>query len=167
MCTRLGSLLVLGLRLSACSTTPEATAQKTPGQSGLQAQASTTPTATFSTSSAWDSGFGGVVTLRNPTAAIKGWTLKFRFNGNAALTGTPWGAGGAVSKDSTGLYAITPNTWGGDTIPAGGAVTVSYDGTGTFSGVNTCTLNGNPCDGTTPPQTPPLPRSASRPARRA
>ncbi|SMB79234.1 chitinase [Deinococcus hopiensis] len=153
MRTRLGSILALGLLLSACG--QENTAQVSSTRSGgsaLQAQASTTPTATFSTSSAWDSGFGGVITLRNPTAtAIKGWTLKFRFNGNAALTGTPWGAGGAVSKDSTGLYAITPNTWGGDTIPAGGAVTVSYDGTGTFSGVNTCTLNGNPCDGTTPP----------------
>ncbi|SMB95073.1 glycosyl hydrolase family 18 protein [Deinococcus hopiensis] len=151
--SHLGLVLSAGLLLAACNgTTPNVTTQKSADSSTLQAQASTTPTATFSTSSAWDSGFGGVITLRNPTAtAIKGWTLKFRFNGNAALTGTPWGAGGAVSKDSTGLYAITPNTWGGDTIPAGGAVTVSYDGTGTFSGVNTCTLNGNPCDGTTPP----------------
>ena len=149
MRTRSGWMLVLGLLLSACSQEPSVSPASTTAGSSLQAQA-TTPTATFSTTSAWDSGFNGRITLTNPTAAaIKGWTLKFKFNGNATISGGVWGAGGSVSRASDGTYTILPNTWGGDTIPAGGSITVDYGGSGTYGGVNTCTLNGAPCDGAT------------------
>ncbi|MFC4638191.1 glycosyl hydrolase family 18 protein [Deinococcus hohokamensis] len=124
----------------------------------MSRQAAGAPTATFSTSSSWDSGFNGVITLKNPgAAAVKGWTLTFKLAGNATITGGVWGAGGAVSRASDGSYTVTPNSWGGDTIPAGGSVTVQYGGSGTFSGVTGCILNGQPCDGGTAPgdTTPP------------
>lgn len=139
-------LLLVTLSLVACS---QDSAQLQTQANGLSA--------TFGTSSKWDSGFNGVITLSNATGAvIKGWTLKFKFNGNAAVSGTPWGAGGAATKSADGFWTVTPNAWGGDTVPANGSVTVSYDGTGTFSGVNSCTLNGASCDagGTAPPPAP-------------
>ncbi|WP_052303283.1 cellulose binding domain-containing protein [Deinococcus maricopensis] len=149
--------LTLALTLAACAQSPG-----TPGTSALHAQA-TSATATFSTSSSWDGGFNGVITLSNPTSTpLTTWTLKFKFNG-AASTTSVWGAGGSVTTASDGTVTITPNTWGGSTIPANGSVTVNYGGSGTYSGVNTCTLNGAPCSGgTTPPRagTPPRPPSA-------
>ncbi|MBZ9713579.1 glycosyl hydrolase family 18 protein [Deinococcus multiflagellatus] len=144
---RITALLALTLALGACGREGPA------AQSGprLQAQA-TGPSATFDSTGAWDSGFSGRITLSNPgPTAIQGWTLKFKFNGNAAAGASVWGAGGSISKDSSGLYTITPNTWGGATIPAGGSVVINYDGTGQLTGVNTCTLNGAGCSGTTTP----------------
>ncbi|MBZ9711951.1 chitinase [Deinococcus multiflagellatus] len=148
---RVAALVSLALVLGACgSQTPQVAGR----QPVLQAQA-TGPTATFDSTGAWDTGFTGRITLRNPgTTPITGWTLKFKFNGNAAAGASVWGAGGSISKDSSGLYTITPNSWGGATIPAGGSVTIGYDGTGQLTGVNTCTLNGTSCaGGTTPPPT--------------
>ena len=140
------TLALLTLSLAACSRSD------TTGTTQLTTQSTTSPTATFTTSSQWDSGFNGVITLRNPTSApIKPWTLKFKLNGNASITGGVWGAGGSVTRNADGSYTILPNTWGGDTIPAGGTVTVNYGGSGAFSGVNSCTLNNQPCDGTTTP----------------
>lgn len=146
-------LLTLALVLAACDgQAPPAAQTGTPTAASLGAQAVSGPTATFNATSQWDTGFSGRITLSNPgTAAIQGWTLKFKFNGNAAAGSSVWGAGGGISKDSSGLYTVTPNTWGGATIPAGGSVVVNYDGSGTLSGVNTCTLNGAACSGTTTP----------------
>ncbi|MFC6663273.1 Ig-like domain-containing protein [Deinococcus multiflagellatus] len=153
---RIRSLLVLtaSLALAACSQLPGPSAPAAQSGPRLQAQA-TGPSATFDSTGAWDSGFSGRITLSNPgPTAIQGWTLKFKFNGNAAAGASVWGAGGSISKDSSGLYTITPNTWGGATIPAGGSVVINYDGTGQLTGVNTCTLNGASCSGgTTPPPT--------------
>ncbi|WP_369409098.1 cellulose binding domain-containing protein [Deinococcus arboris] len=143
-------LLTALLALAACSQTPD------PGVTGaqdslLQVQA-TGPTATFDSTGTWDTGFTGRITLTNPgPSAITGWTLKFKFNGNAAAGSSAWGAGGSITRDSSGLYTITPNAWGGATIPAGGSVTIGYDGAGQLTGVNTCTLNGASCAGTTTP----------------
>ncbi|WP_328774761.1 cellulose binding domain-containing protein [Deinococcus aquaedulcis] len=145
-------LLTALLALAACSQVPNPGVPQAT-RPALQAQA-TGLTATFDSTGAWDTGFTGRITLRNPgTTAITGWTLKFKFNGNAAAGASVWGAGGSIAKDSTGLYTITPNSWGGATIPAGGSVTIGYDGTGQLSGVNTCTLNGASCSGTTTPPT--------------
>ncbi|PTA68543.1 cellulose binding domain-containing protein [Deinococcus arcticus] len=144
-------LLTALLSLAACSQGPEPGSPQTT-RSALQGQA-TGLTATFDSTGAWDTGFTGRITLRNPgPSAIQGWTLKFKFNGTAAAGSSVWGAGGAISRDSSGLYTVTPNSWGGATIPAGGSVTIGYDGSGQLSGVNTCTLNGASCSGTvTPP----------------
>ncbi|MVN89455.1 chitinase [Deinococcus sp. HMF7620] len=140
------ALVSVTLLLGSCGTQAPVAHQAT-----LQAQA-TGPTATFDSTGTWDTGFTGRITLTNPgPSAITSWTLKFKFNGNAAAGSSAWGAGGSITKDSSGLYTITPNAWGGATIPAGGSVTVGYDGSGQLTGVNTCTLNGASCAGTTTP----------------
>ncbi|PTA66356.1 cellulose binding domain-containing protein, partial [Deinococcus arcticus] len=141
---RLTALLALSLALGACGRESPTTLGSA---ATLQGQA-TGLTATFDSTGAWDTGFTGRITLRNPgPSAIQGWTLKFKFNGTAAAGSSVWGAGGAISRDSSGLYTVTPNSWGGATIPAGGSVTIGYDGSGQLSGVNTCTLNGASCSG--------------------
>ena len=92
-------LLAAALSLAACS---QNSAPLQPQANGLSA--------TFGTSSKWDSGFNGFITLSNATGApVKGWTLTFKFNGNAGLTGTPWGAGGAATKSADGFWTVTPN----------------------------------------------------------
>ncbi|MFC5597121.1 glycosyl hydrolase family 18 protein [Deinococcus cellulosilyticus] len=121
--------------------------------------------ATFTTSSAWDGGFNGVITLKNTgDTAVSTWSLNFKFNGNAGLSGTPWGAGGNAVKNADGSYTITPNTWGGGNIPAGGSVTVSYGGTGVFSGVTACTISGASCSGTPGDTTAPTVSATVAPA---
>ena len=83
-------LLLVTLALAACN---QNSVPLQPQANGLSA--------TFGTSSKWDSGFSGLITLKNSNAGtVKGWTLKFKFNGNATITGTPWGAGGAVNRSS-------------------------------------------------------------------
>ncbi|WP_245618246.1 Ig-like domain-containing protein [Deinococcus misasensis] len=140
------SLLLLTLGLAACS---QSELQSQVPSAVLNKQA-TGLTAMFSTSSTWDGGFNGLITLtNNTTSAVSTWTLNFKFNGNAGLSGTPWGAGGNAVKNADGSYTITPNSWGGNNIPAGGSVTVSYSGTGTFSGVTACTINNQSCSGGT------------------
>lgn len=137
-------ILLLTATLAACSQADLNSLTQSP----TLTQQATGLTATFSTSSVWDGGFNGVITLtNNTTAAVTSWSLNFKFNGNAGLSGTPWGAGGNAVKNADGSYTITPNTWGGNNIPAGGSVTVSYSGTGTYSGVTACTINGASCAG--------------------
>ncbi|GGJ18646.1 Ig-like domain-containing protein [Deinococcus roseus] len=144
------ALLLVTLGLAACSQSDFQTSTQT----ARVTQQATGLTAVFTTSSIWDGGFNGVITLtNNTTAAVTNWTLNFKFNGTGGLSGTPWGAGGNAVKNADGSYTVTPNTWGGGNIPAGGSVTVSYSGTGAFSGVNTCTINGASCDGTPPTDT--------------
>ncbi|GGJ18661.1 glycosyl hydrolase family 18 protein [Deinococcus roseus] len=143
------SLLITGLLVMGAVTFVACSSETTPlAQTAKVTQQATGLTAVFTTSSAWDSGFNGVITLTNNTAAaVTNWTLNFKFNGTANISGAPWGAGGSATKNADGSYTILPNTWGGGNIPAGGSVTVSYGGTGVFSGVNTCTINGASCAG--------------------
>ncbi|WP_084571251.1 glycosyl hydrolase family 18 protein [Deinococcus misasensis] len=144
------SFLITSLLLMGAVTFVGCSSDTTPVQSAKFTQQATGLTATFSTSSAWDGGFNGLITLtNNTTSAVSTWTLNFKFNGNAGLSGTPWGAGGNAVKNADGSYTITPNSWGGNNIPAGGSVTVSYSGTGAFSGVTACTINNQSCSGGT------------------
>ncbi|WP_051963386.1 Ig-like domain-containing protein [Deinococcus misasensis] len=155
------TLLLLTLGLAACS---QSELQSQVPSAVLNKQA-TGLTATFSTSSTWDGGFNGLITLtNNTTSAVSTWTLNFKFNGNAGLSGTPWGAGGNAVKNADGSYTITPNSWGGNNIPAGGSVTVSYSGTGAFSGVTACTINGQSCAGAPSDTTAPTVSATVSPA---
>ena len=135
---------------------PQPTPQPTPAPGGVSA--------TFGTSSTWAGGFNGTVTLKNNgTAPINGWTLNFKLSGDARASGA-WGAAGNVSTASDGTVTVTPNTWGGATIPAGGSVSIGYGGSGTFSGVTGCTLNGVACAGSAPAPAPqPAPTPAPQP----
>jgi chitinase len=105
-------------------------------------------TATFVQASSWGGGFSINVTLKNTTSsAISDWALNFKFNGSAAVSGTPWGAGGSATKNSDGSWTVLPNTWGGNNVPANGSVTVTFEGTGTYGGTSTCSINGYSCSG--------------------
>ncbi|WNG38915.1 hypothetical protein F0U61_38550 [Archangium violaceum] len=109
-------------------------------------------TATLNAGSSWEGGFNGVVTIKNTTSSqISDWALTVKFNGNAAISGSPWGAGGSATRGSDGSWTLLPNTWGGNIVPAHGSVTVTFSGTGTYSGVSSCTINGYACDGSQPP----------------
>lgn len=113
--------------------------------------------ATLGVGSIWEGGFNGLITITNTTSSpITDWEVKFKFNGNASISGAPWGAGGSATL-ANGTWTILPNSWGGNNVPANGSVTVTYGGTGIFSGVNTCTVNGYSCSGSTQPgdTTPP------------
>ncbi|GEM44916.1 glycosyl hydrolase family 18 protein [Deinococcus cellulosilyticus] len=144
------SLLITGLLVMGAVTFVGCSSDTAPVQQNLQvSQQAAVLSATFTTSSAWDSGFNGVITLKNTgDTAVSTWSLNFKFNGNAGISGAPWGAGGNAVKNADGSYTITPNSWGGGNIPAGGSVTVSYSGTGVFSGVTACTISGQSCSGT-------------------
>ncbi|ATB30773.1 glycosyl hydrolase family 18 protein [Melittangium boletus] len=109
-------------------------------------------TATFAQASSWSGGFSAVITIKNTTAsAINDWSLNFKFNGTAAISGTPWGAAGSASKGADGSWTVLPNSWGGNVVPANGSVTVTFEGSGAFSGVGTCNINGYSCAGGPPP----------------
>ena len=108
--------------------------------------------ATFVTSSTWSGGFNEVITIQNTTASqVTDWSIAFKFNGTAAVSGTPWGAGGSASKASDGTWTLLPNTWGGNVVPANGSITVTFEGSGIFSGTSTCAINGYSCAGSTAP----------------
>ncbi|QRK08297.1 cellulose binding domain-containing protein [Archangium violaceum] len=108
-------------------------------------------TATLNASSSWEGGFNGVVTIKNTTSSpITDWAVTLKFNGNAAISGSPWGAGGSATRGSDGSWTLLPNTWGGNVVPANGSVTVTFSGTGTYTGVSSCTINGYACDGSQP-----------------
>jgi cellulose 1,4-beta-cellobiosidase len=95
---------------------------------------------------AWEggNGFGANVTIRNLGAAINGWELEFTFPGNQQVSNgwiAQWSqAGQAVSAVNESWSAL---------IPAGGSLTLGFNGT--FSGSNqnpqTFFLNGVQCTG--------------------
>jgi chitinase len=151
------SLLSVGLLGLVASCAGEELSEPTESE---ELELATAPglTATLGVSSSWEGGFNGLITITNTTSSpITDWELKFKFNGNASISGTPWGAGGSATRAGDGTWTILPNSWGGNNVPANGSVTVTYGGTGTFSGVSTCTINGYSCSGggssgdTTPP----------------
>jgi chitinase len=127
--------------------------ESTDPQQAMLAATAAGLTATFSVSSSWDSGFNGVITISNTTSGpITDWDLKFKFNGNIAISGAPWGAGGSATKASDGTWTVLPNTWGGNVVPANGSVSVQYGASGGgFSGVTSCAINGYSCSGGSPP----------------
>lgn len=108
--------------------------------------------AVFTASSSWGDGFNGLITITNTTSSqITDWEIKTKFNGGAAISGAPWGAGGSATAAGDGTWTILPNPWGGNVVPANGSVTVTFGATGTFSGVTSCTINGYSCSGSNPP----------------
>ncbi len=98
---------------------------------------------TYRNTSQWHGGFVAGITLANTGAArINGWVLVFRFGGDQVITST-WNA--ATSQDE-GLVALRNLSWN-TVIPAGGSVSVGFQGTWTTSNAapGSFTLNGVPC----------------------
>jgi cellulose 1,4-beta-cellobiosidase len=102
----------------------------------------------------WDSGggFGANVTIRNLGAAINGWTLTFTFPGNQQVSN-----GWIAIWSQQGPNVTARNESWSAVIPAGGSLTIGFNGT--YSGANqnptTFFLNGVQCTGQPGPTTPP------------
>lgn len=113
------------------------------------------PTATYAKSSDWGTGFEGSYTITNTmSVALNSWAVKFTLPATEKVTSL-WN-GTLTSSGNT--YTATNVSWNAPVAP-GASVTIGFDASysGTYQAPTTCTLNGNPCDGsadTTAPSTP-------------
>jgi cellulose binding protein with CBM2 domain/fibronectin type III domain protein len=123
-------------------------------------------TATFAKTDDWGTGFVASYTIRNATsAAVSTWKLEFDLPANVHLT-SAWSGKLATSANHN---TLTPEDWT-RTVPAGGSVTVGFQGdhAGAFSAPTGCLLNGADCGSgggtTTPPADPNPPTDPPPPA---
>lgn len=126
------------------------------------AGAATTPTAVFTKTSDWGTGFEGKYTITNGgSTTISGWTVQFDLPANVSIS-SAWD--GRLTKAGT-RYTVTDAGWNAVLAPGG---TASFGFTGPYSGTfgppSNCALNGAGCGGgaapptnppTNPPTTPP------------
>ncbi|AXG76470.1 cellulase family glycosylhydrolase [Streptomyces paludis] len=121
--------------------------------------AAATCTVEYSTTSQWNNGFQGGVTLTNNGAPVQNWTLTFDFPGSQQVT---QGWNGKWSQSGRTVTVVN-ETWNG-AIPTGGSLGAGF--TATWSGSNpaptvfklngaTCDVPGGPGTPTDPPTTPP------------
>lgn len=100
------------------------------------------PSATFTKTSDWGSGWEARFTLTNGSgAAINGWRVEFDLPAGTSV-GTYWDA--LLTTD--GQHQTFRNREYNGTIPAGGSVSFGFIGNGPGSPEN-CTFNGAPCTG--------------------
>ncbi|GJF27883.1 endoglucanase [Kitasatospora sp. NE20-6] len=97
----------------------------------------------YKVDNAWGNGFTATVTVKNTgTAQIAGWTLKWTYPGNQAITNA-WNA--TVTQSGAAVTAKDAG-WNGTLAPGG---TASFGFQGTYSGSNTLptqfTVNGAAC----------------------
>jgi chitinase len=109
------------------------------------------PTATFTRTADWGSGWEGRYTITNGgTDTITGWQVAFTLP-----TGTTLGSSWDATVSSSGQrHTFTNRSWNG-TIAPGASASFGFLATGSGSPTS-CTLNGAPCGGggpTTPPPT--------------
>lgn len=117
-------------------------------------------TASFAKESQWSTGYVGTMTVRNDaTATITSWRVEFDLPAGTAL-GSYWNAG---MTRAGSRYVFTSLAWNG-TIAAGGSTSFGWvaSGGGEPQG---CTVNGQPCSGTTPAGPDVTPPSAPADAR--
>jgi chitinase len=123
------------------------------------------PTATFTKTSDWSSGFTGQYTIANSGAsAIAGWTVQFDLPAGTTV-GTYWD----VLITQSGNHYTAKNREYNATVAPGATATFGFVGAGGGSPAN-CTLNGAPCAGggnpdpgdTQPPTAPRNLRSTGR-----
>jgi hypothetical protein len=99
----------------------------------------------YATQSQWAGGFVAQLTITNTsTTATSGWTLGFTFPGDQHITNA-WN--GTTSQNGENV-TITNASYNG-TIPAGGSVSLGFQGTWTSNDTapTAFTLNGTPCTG--------------------
>ena len=152
---RLSALLAAAaLAMAGTALVPQVTASGT----------AATCTVEYTTTSQWDSGFQGGVTLTNNGAPIENWSLTFDFPGSQKVT---QGWSGKWSQSGRTVTAVN-ESWNGK-IATGGSVGAGF--TASWSGSNpaptTFKLNGVTCNGdagpgdpTDPPTDPPEPGGA-------
>jgi chitodextrinase len=103
------------------------------------------PTATFAVSSDWGTGYGAAYTIANPmTIPLSSWTVSFTLPAGDKVTSV-WDGQLATNGNT---YTVTNASYNAP-VAAGTSVSfgfnVSYSGSSPTPG--SCTLNGDPCDG--------------------
>ncbi|AGI87847.1 Chitinase [Streptomyces albidoflavus] len=115
------------------------------------AEAAADPSASYTRTQDWGSGFEGKWTVKNTgTAPLSGWTLEWDFSAGTKVT-SAWDADVTNNGDH---WTAKNKSWAGSLAP-GASVSFGFNGTGpgTPSG---CKLNGASCDGgSVPGDTPP------------
>lgn len=122
------------------SATSSAVSVRTPA-----APVAASPTATFTKTEDWGSGYNAAYTIRTPgPSPINGWRLEFDLRPGESVT-SAWDSKLSVSGNH---YVLTDEHWT-HTIAAGASVTAGFGGSysGTFEGPKNCKLNGQPCAG--------------------
>jgi chitinase len=108
-----------------------------------------TLTATFVAASDWGTGHEARVTVTNgTTASVATWRVEFDLPAGTTM-GSFWEADVVRTGNH---YAATKKTWAGALAP-GASQVWGYVGTGPFRAPTSCTVNGGPCGGGTPPTT--------------
>ena len=143
-----GALLVGGLTLVSPTASATATATTTP-----------LPTAVYSKTSDWGSGFQAQYVLTNPMPVpLNTWSLQFSLPSTEKIT-SMWGGTDTASGTTQKVVAQSYDT----TIAAGASITIGFDASysGTYADPSACRLNSDPCDGSADVQAPTVPSGLS------
>jgi hypothetical protein len=139
-----GALLAAGLTLAPSA----ASAATTP-----------LPTAVYSKTSDWGSGFEAQYVLTNPMSVpLNTWSLQFSLPSTEKIT-SMWGGTDTASGTTQKVVAQSYDT----TIAAGASITIGFDASysGTYADPSACQLNSDPCDGSADAQAPTAPSGLS------
>ena len=143
-----GALLAGGLTLVSPTASASATATTTP-----------LPTAVYSKTSDWGSGFQAQYVLTNPMPVpLNTWSLQFSLPSTEKIT-SMWGGTDTASGTTHTVVAQSYDT----TIAAGASITIGFDASysGTYADPSACRLNSDPCDGSADVQAPTVPSGLS------
>ena len=115
-----------------------------PGQTA--GAATNSLSATFTKTSDWGNGYVANYTIADTGTPIQAWTLRFTLPAGTAITNA-WSGNLTQSGNQ---YTITNAAWNG-TVATGGTAVAGFQTTysGSFSPPSNCTINGNPCNGST------------------
>lgn len=163
---KVATLVVAALIPVAAVTVPALTSDTSSGRTSLVAeQNSVTPSASYTRTQDWGTGFEGKWKITNTgSTPLTSWTVEWDFPAGAAVT-TAWDAD--VTANGT-RFTAKNKTYNGDLAP-GASVTFGFNGTGDGANAANCAMNGASCDGSggpgnpdptptpTPTQTPPDP----------
>jgi hypothetical protein len=116
------------------------------------------PSAAYTKTSDWGSGFEAQYVLTNPMSVpLDHWTLQFALPSTAKIT-SMWGGNVAANGTTQTVTAQSYDT----SVPANGSITIGFDASysGVYADPSACSLNSDPCDGsadTKPPTAPAAP----------
>jgi len=147
-----GALLAGGLTPALSTASATATATTTATTTPL-------PTAVYSKTSDWGSGFQAQYVLTNPMQVpLNTWSLQFSLPSTEKIT-SMWGGTDTASGTTQKVVAQSYDT----TIAAGASITIGFDASysGTYADPSACRLNSDPCDGSADVQAPTVPSGLS------
>ncbi|XTZ18377.1 glycosyl hydrolase family 18 protein [Micromonospora echinospora] len=113
-------------------------------------------TTTFTKASDWGTGHETRVTITNGSdATVSTWRIEFELPSGTSVSSS-WDAD--VTR-SGNRYVAVKKSWAGGIAP-GATFSWGYNGTGAYKAPLSCTINGAPCGGGTPPPTTAPPTTA-------